>query len=291
MRKFLLLGLLFTIVQCREIEVETVKIKGSDTEVNLVLQLAEAYMENDPAASISITGGGSGVGIAALLNQKTDIANSSRELSQPEILMANQRGVHIFPHVFAADAIAIIVHPSVGVDSLSLVDLGKIYAGDITDWQQVGGKPSPISLYGRQSNSGTFIYFREKVLGKDFSPALKQMNGTAQIIEAVKNDPGGIGYAGLGYVADHDGRPREGFKVVKISKKPGEKAFSPLNLEDIKAGFYPLTRPLFQFTDGLPTGKMMAFLEFEKSEVAQKIIEQNGYLPAAEAGLVQNLGK
>ena len=135
------------------------------------------------------------------------------------------------------------------------------------------------------------MYFREKVLGKDFSPALKQMNGTAQIIEAVKNDAGGIGYAGLGYVADPNGRPREGFKVLKISAKPGGKAFSPMNLEDIKAGFYPLTRPLFQFTDGLPTGKTLAFLEFEKSEAAKKIIEKNGYLPVAEAGLVQNFQK
>ncbi len=283
--------LVLAFFSCSKRQVENITIKGSDTEVNLVLQLAEAYMDTDPAASISITGGGSGVGIAALLNHRTDIANSSRELSQPEMLMASQRGVNISPHIFAADAIAIIVHPSVGVSSLSLLDLGKIYAGDITDWQQVGGKPGTISLYGRQSNSGTFIYFREKVLGKDFSPALKQMNGTAQIIEAVKNDAGGIGYAGLGYVADQNGTPREGFNVLKISKKPGEKAFSPMDLEDIKAGFYPLTRPLYQFTDGLPTGKVLAFLEFEKSDFAKEIIQKNGYLPAAEAGLVQNFQK
>lgn len=283
--------LVLVFFSCSKRQVENITIKGSDTEVNLVLQLAEAYMDTDPAASISITGGGSGVGIAALLNHKTDIANSSRELSQPEMLMASQRGMHISSHVFAADAIAIIVHPSVGVSSLSLTDLGKIYAGDITDWQQIGGKPGIISLYGRQSNSGTFIYFREKVLGKDFSTALKQMNGTAQIIEAVKNDAGSIGYAGLGYVADQNGTPREGFKVLKIAKKTGEKAFSPMDLEDIKAGFYPLTRPLYQFTDGLPTGKVLAFLEFEKSDFAKEIIQKNGYLPAAEAGLVQNFQK
>lgn len=283
--------LILVLLSCSKRQVESITVKGSDTEVNLVLQLAEAYMDTDAAVSISITGGGSGVGIAALLNRKTDIANSSRELSQPEILMANERGVHISPHIFAADAIAILVHPAVGLDSLSLSDLGKIYAGEITDWQQVGGKPGGISLYGRQSNSGTFIYFREKVLGKDFSPALKQMNGTAQIIEAVKNDAGGIGYAGLGYVADPNGTPREGFNVLKISAKRGEKAYSPMNLDDIKAGFYPLTRPLFQFTDGLPTGKTLAFLEFEKSETAQKIIQKNGYLPAAEVGLVQNFQK
>ena len=291
MRRICGVLLIFILLSCSKRQVENITIKGSDTEVNLVLQLAEAYMDTDPAASISITGGGSGVGIAALLNHRTDIANSSRELSQPEMFMATQRGIHLSSYVFAADAIAILVHPAVGLDSLSLPDLGKIYAGEITDWQQVGGKPGGISLYGRQSNSGTFMYFREKVLGKDFSPALKQMNGTAQIIEAVKNDAGGIGYAGLGYVADPNGRPREGFKVLKISAKPGGKAFSPMNLEDIKAGFYPLTRPLFQFTDGLPTGKTLAFLEFEKSEAAKKIIEKNGYLPVAEAGLVQNFQK
>ena len=289
MRIFLLLSIVFIFCQCRKNEVETVKIKGSDTEVNLVLQLAETFMDSDPAVSISITGGGSGVGIAALLNRKTDIANSSRELTPQEILMASQRGVHLLPHIFAADAIAIIVHPAVGIDSLSIADLGKIYAGEIKDWQQLGGKPGEISLYGRQSNSGTFIYFREKVLGKDFSPALKQMNGTAQIIEAVKHDPHGIGYASLGYVSDKNGRPREGFKVLKIRSKEYGKGLSPLDSEALRAGLYPLTRPLYQFTDGQPKGKAAGFLAFEKSEIAKQIILQNGYLPAAEAGLVQNV--
>ncbi len=291
MRIFLLLSIVFVFCQCRKNEVETVKIKGSDTEVNLVLQLAETFMDSDPAVSISITGGGSGVGIAALLNRKTDIANSSRELTPQEILMASQRGVHFIPHVFAADAIAVITHPSVGIDSLSVRDLGRVYAGEIVDWQQLGGKPGKISLYGRQSNSGTFIYFREKVLGKDFSPMLKQMNGTAQIIEAIKNDPQGIGYAGLGYVSDHNGIPREGFKVLKIKAKEHEFSCSPLDTDALRSGLYPLTRPLYQFTNGQAKGKIAAFLAFEKSDMARKIILQNGYLPAAEAGLVQHISQ
>jgi phosphate transport system substrate-binding protein len=280
MGRILIFPLFLLFFQCKNRQVETITIKGSDTEVNLVLQLAEAYMATDPEVSLSITGGGSGTGIAALLNGKTDIANSSREINPHELLMARERHVFAQPFAFAADALAIIVHPSVGVDSLTINDLGKIYSGQINDWSQVGGKSGAISLYGRQSNSGTFMYFRERVLGKDFSPELKQMNGTAQILESVKNDPGGIGYVGLGYLTGHDGSLREGFRVIRLSEKTGEPAVSPLDNDLILSGLYPLTRPLFQYTNGSPSGKTLAFLEFEKSPEGLKIIAENGYLPA-----------
>jgi phosphate transport system substrate-binding protein len=284
MRPILFLPLFLLLFQCKNCPVETITVKGSDTEVNLVLQLAEAYMATDPEVSLSITGGGSGTGIAALLNGKTDIANSSREINQHELLLASQRRVMAEPFVFAADALAVIVHPSVSLDSLTINDLGKIYAGEICDWSELGGKPGAVSLYGRQSNSGTFMYFRERILGKDFSPELKQMNGTAQILEAVKSDPGGIGYAGLGYLTEHNGQPREGIRVVRLSTKSGERAVSPLDKNLILSGAYPLTRPLFQYTDGAPTGKVRAFFEFEKSPEGLKIIAANGYLPAVETG-------
>lgn len=286
---FFLLPLLF--VQCSHPQVETVVLKGSDTELNLVLQLAEAYMEAEPGVSISITGGGSGVGIAALLNGKTDIANSSREINAYETAMAYERGVQIEPFIFAADALAIIVHPSVGLDSLNLHDLGKIYAGEIRDWSQLGGKPGPVSLYGRQSNSGTFTYFRERVLKRDFSPDLKQMNGTSQILEAVKADPGSIGYVGLGYLTDNNGALREGIRVIRLARTNGEMAVSPLDQNMVYAGLYPLTRPLYQYTNGVPEGKTKTFLEFENSPAGKKIILENGYLSAREAGLAGNLEK
>ncbi len=254
-------------------------MRGSDTEVNLVFQLAEAYMARDSNVSISITGGGSGVGIAALLNGKTDVANSSRSLTRPELALARARGKALVAHVFAADALVVIAHPSTGVDSLTLEQLGRIYAGDIRDWAEVGGRPGRISLYGRQSNSGTFVYFRDKVLGRDFSPALKQMNGTAQIVESVMRDPCGIGYVGLGYVAKADGSVRQGICVVRLKANAQSPAASPLDDEALRLGHYPLVRPLYQFTNGQPKGKVKAFFEFEASPLGQQIIIENGYLP------------
>lgn len=279
MSRLMFFPVMLLFLQCNNRHVETITVKGSDTEVNLVLQLAEAFMATDPDVSISITGGGSGTGIAALINGKTDIANSSREINRYELQLAAQRDVGARPFIFAADALAIIVHPSVGVDSLTFNELGKIYAGEIRDWSAVGGKAGAISLYGRQSNSGTFVYFRERVLGRDFCPELKQMNGTAQILEAVKNDPGGIGYVGLGYLTENEGRLRNGIRVLGISRQPGEPAVSPLDIQLILDGHYPLTRPLFQYTNGEPSGKIRAFFEFEKSEEGLRIIGQNGYLP------------
>jgi phosphate transport system substrate-binding protein len=267
---------LFTVTCGRQQQVERITIKGSDTEVNLVLHLAEVFMDQHPGVSLSIAGGGSGVGIAALMNGKTDIANSSREITPEEISFALQRGVRIVPNVFAADALVIVTHPAVGVDSLTMEQLGKIFSGKISDWSAVGGKPGRISLYGRQSNSGTFLYFREKVVGRDFSPKLKQMNGTAQIIEAIKHDIGGIGYVGLGYVTRPDGALRAGLRIVQLKATGTSPALSPLHAD---GGKYPLLRPLYQFTDGGPSKTVQAFFEFEASPQGQRIILENGYLP------------
>lgn len=291
MCRALFLPLVILFFQCSQQHVENITLKGSDTEINLVLQLAEAYMETEPGVSISITGGGSGVGIAAMLNNKTDIANSSRELSTYESALARERNIQIEPFIFAADALAIIVHASITLDSLTLDDLGKIYAGEIQNWSQVGGGTSRISLYGRQSNSGTYMYFRERVVKRDYSPDLKQMNGTSQILEAVKADPGAIGYVGLGYLTDSEGKVREGIRVVRLSRTPDEPAVSPLDRALVKNGLYPLTRPLYQFTNGVPEGKIKDFLEFENSPAGKKIILENGYLSAREAGLAGNIEK
>lgn len=276
---------------CTQRNIETITVKGSDTEVNLVLQLAEAYMDSDPEVSVNVTGGGSGVGIAGLLNGRIDVANSSREINGHELQLAKERQMSIEAFVFAADALAIICHPSVSLDSLTLNDLGKIFSGEIQNWQQLRGNDGLISLYGRQSNSGTFMYFRERVLGKDYAPSIKQMNGNAQILEAVKADPNAIAYIGFGYLTDEHGALRPGIKVLKLAPKSGQPAVSPLDRMAIKAGLYPLTRPLFQCTNGSPAGKVQAFYAFEKSEAGQKIIAKNGYLPAAEAGLAFNSGK
>ncbi len=291
MRFLLKLIPLILLTGCVHRNIETITVKGSDTEVNLVLQLAEAYMDTELDVSVNVTGGGSGVGIAGLLNGRIDVANSSREINAYELQLAEERQIAIESYVFAADALAIICHPSVSLDSLTLNDLGKIFSGEIQNWQQLDGSDGLISLYGRQSNSGTFMYFRERVLGKDYAPSIKQMNGNAQILEAVKADPNAIAYIGFGYLTDESGALRQGIKVLKLAAKSGQTAVSPLNRMAIKAGLYPLTRPLFQCTNGEPAGKIRAFYEFEKSEAGQKIITKNGYLPAADAGLAFNSRK
>ena len=288
MRRAPIFLLIFSLAACARRDLETIVVKGSDTEVNLVLQLAEAFMDTDPAVSVSVTGGGSGVGIAALLNGRATVANSSRELNAHELALAAERQVAIEPFAFAADALAVICHPSVPLDSLCLADLGRIFSGQTASWQPSG---QPVSLYGRQSNSGTFMYFRERVLGRDYAPALKQMNGNAQILEAVRADPNAIGFIGFGYLTNESGALRAGIKVVRLAAERGQAAVSPLDRAAVGAGLYPLTRPLFQFTDGAPTGKLRAFFEFEKSAAGQAIIAKNGYLTAADAGLASNLNR
>jgi len=169
MNRTLLLFLLALTASCRFAPqgVEHILIKGSDTEVNLALSLAETYMKRDSMISIAVTGGGSGMGIASLINGKTDIANSSRAMKPKEIELANERGIKPVPIVFAVDALALIVHPSLSVDALRVSEIGGIYRGDITNWQEVGGPDQGITIYGRQSNSGTFVFFRDSVLRAD----------------------------------------------------------------------------------------------------------------------------
>ena len=264
---------------CAHRSAHSLIIKGSDTELNLVLELAEHFMDNDPSTSISISGGGSGVGITALLNQRTDIANSSRALNDEEVALAGKQGMRLVSTVFASDALAVIVHPSVGISQITLENLGKIFAGEIKNWKELGGKDGLISLYGRQSNSGTFMYFREKVLGRDFSNTLKQLNGTAQMLESVKQDANGIGFVGFGYLFGQNGDLYPGIQVLGLQSNAQTEAVSPLNRNAILSGMYPLTRPLYQITDGPPSGSALAFIQYELSKAGQEVVLRSGYLP------------
>lgn len=259
--------------------VENLIIKGSDTEVNLALSLAENYMETDPYISIAVTGGGSGAGIAALINGKTQIANSSRAMNEEEIALANERGVQPMPIVFAVDAIALALNSESNIDSLSIAQIGAIFRGEIKNWKEVGGADMEVSLYGRQSNSGTFVYFRENILKADYAQSLKQMNGNAQIVEGIKNDPAGIGYVGVGYVVDQNGKVTEGIKVLKVKKDEQYLAYSPALTQNIINGYYPLVRPLFQYTNNKPQGKLRDFMRYCLSESGQKVVQESGFFP------------
>ncbi len=276
---FILLLVLVTGCERKEPGKAAIQIKGSDTEVNLVQRLAEVFMEKTPDVSIAVTGGGSGTGIAALINKQTDIANSSRAMKDVEIKQAKDKGVDPVAIVFALDGLALITHQSLSVDSLTLDEVAKIFKGEISDWKELGAPDLQISLYGRQSNSGTFVYFRDEVLKGDYSKYMKMMNGTAQIVEAIKQDRAGIGYVGIGYVVDSKGKVMNGIKVIKIAKNVNLPAVTPLDPENVKTGLYPISRPLFQYTNGIPTGEILEFIKFELGEKGQKIVSSGGYYP------------
>lgn len=269
-------------------EVENILIKGSDTEVNLALSLAETYMSATPNVSIAVTGGGSGAGIAALINGKTNIANASRPMKQEEIALAKARKVRPIASVLGMDAIAIVVHPQCQVKQLSLKQLASIYRGDIRNWKKLGGSDAEISLYGRQSNSGTFVYFRDSIVRAEYAPGVKQMNGTAQIVEAIKNDVHGIGYVGVGYILGKSGAHHSGVKILAISRSSQQKAFLPSDVKNIESGDYPIIRPLYQYTDGQPKGNLQLYLQYCLSPEGQALVKANGYFPVSEQYLLQN---
>ncbi len=258
---------------------EIIVVKGSDTEVNLALALAETYMAKDPHVSIAVTGGGSGAGIAALLNDKTDVANSSRPMTPAELKLADKRNVQPIPIIFAVDAIALIVHEQLPIDSLTLEQTANIFNGKITNWKELGGGDLTISLYGRQSNSGTFVFFRDSVVKAEYAPHHKQMNGTAQIVDAIRHDQASIGYVGVGYVKNEDGKLVNGLKVLHIKRSERRVAVSPMLTENIIQGDYPIVRPLFQYVNGIPTGKLDEFIQYGLSETGQQIVAKNGYYP------------
>lgn len=259
-----------------------IQVKGSDTEVNVVQRLAENFMKKNPGYNIAVTGGGSGVGIAAIINKTTDLANSSRPMKDSEIAQAKANGVNPIGVVFAVDGLSVIVNPKNTVKSLTMDQIGQIYRGELTNWKQVGGPDLPITLYGRQPNSGTFVFFREAVVRGDYSNKMNQMNGNAQILEAVKKDAGGIGYVGIGYVVDDAGKTDPGIQVLEVAKDSGSKPASPLKMENILSGAYPLTRPLYQYFDGNNRAKVEAFIKFELSPEGVAIIKKDGFYPLTD---------
>ncbi|MEO0080904.1 MAG: PstS family phosphate ABC transporter substrate-binding protein [candidate division WOR-3 bacterium] len=250
-----------------------VLVKGSDTMLNLTQRLAEAFSAVQPDISVSITGGGSGVGINAITNGECDIANASREIKSKEISTARANGVNPVGIVIAIDGLSVIVSEKNSVEKLTPEQIGAIYRGEIKNWNQVGGPNKKISLYGRQPSSGTFVFFRDAVVKGEYSVAMRQMNGNAQIIEALKTDEGGIGYVGVGYL-----REATGVKAVAVRNAKGEYV-SPLDEKKVEAGLYPLTRPLYQYTSGKPKGNARKFIEFELSPKGQEIVKQEGFFP------------
>ena len=255
-----------------------IQIKGSDTMVNLVQILAEEYMAQNPGASLAVLGGGSGTGITGLINQTCDIADHSREWKQKGIDQAWEKGVTPRFFVIAVDGLSIIVNEKNNLDKLTMAQVGALYRGEIKNWKALGGPDKGVSLYGRQSNSGTYTFMQEHVLGnKNYSTDMKEMNGNAQIIESVLQDEGGVGYVGVGYLYDKDGKIRSGLKILNISKEPNGQAYSPLDKAAVDSKKYPVSRPLYQAVNGKPGGEIAKFLMWETGPEGQKIVEREGF--------------
>lgn len=253
---------------------DTIKIKGSDTEVNLAVLMAEQFHDKKPGLLVSVSGGGSGLGIASLLNGNADIANSSRSIKKSELELFEEKGIEVDSLAFAQDAIAFVVSENLPIDSISTETITYILNGEFENWSALTALEKPITIYGRQSNSGTYDYVKQS-LKIDFSPDAMQMNGNAQIIEALKVDGSGIGYVSAGYVLNGNAK---GLKILTVYKGKS-KAISPMDEKAIASGEYYFQRPLFQYYRKVDYQKIKTFLDFEQSATGAKIIQRSGYYP------------
>jgi phosphate transport system substrate-binding protein len=256
---------------------QTIENKGSDTLVNLALAWAEAYMATYPEVRISVTGGGSGTGIAAMINGTVDIANASRAMKSEEITAAEANGISPVEFTIAGDAIAVVVHPSNLVDQLTLAQISDIYTGEITNWSQLGGEDRPIVLLSRESNSGTYVYFLENVVRMGdkesdllFSPDTLLMPSSEGISAEVRQNPNAIGYDGLGYVTPDQ-------KMLAVAQDAQEAYVLP-SLETVNDGSYPISRPLYMYTAGEPAGPIKDYLYWVLSD-GQALVSELGFVP------------
>ncbi len=260
---------------------DTIVNKGSDTIVNLALAWAEAYRAEQPQVSIAVTGGGSGTGIAALINGTVDIANASRQIKPEERQEAEANGIDPVEFVVARDAIAVIVNPANPVGQLNIDQISDIYSGKLDNWAQLGGDDRPIVRLSRETNSGTHVYFLEQVLRKGdpddatlFSPDTLLLPSSEGIIAEVRDNPNAIGYDGLGYVTEE-------VKVVAVAEQPGGAYVLP-SIQTVNAGRYPISRDLYMYTAGEPSGAIRAYLDWIVRERAQAIVSELGFVPAAQ---------
>lgn len=259
----------------------SIQQKGSDTLVNLALAWAEAYMRLHPEVRISVTGGGSGTGIAALINGTVDIANASREMKPEEIAEAQKNGHTPKEYIVAWDAIAVVVHPSNPVDGLTLQQVSDIYTGKITNWRQVGGENRPIVLLSRESNSGTYVYFLEHVvrLGDPksdalFSPDTLLMPSSEGISAEVRQNPNAIGYDGLGYVTPDQ-------KTLAIARDAAGPFVLP-SADTVNDGTYPIARPLYMYTVGEPSAPVRDYLNWILGD-GQRLVAGLGFVPLRQS--------
>jgi phosphate transport system substrate-binding protein len=252
--------------------------KGSDTIVNLALAWAEKYQTSHPQVRISVTGGGTGTGLSALISNSLDIANASRQIKPEEIDKAKANGVNPHEFIIARDAIAVVVNPSNPINQLTIQQISDIYSGKINNWKEIGGEDRPIVRVSRESNSGTHVYFLERVLrqGKKddktlFATDTLLLPSSQGITAEVSENPNAIGYDGLGYVTSD-------MKVVGVADGAG-KPYSKPSVETVNNKTYPIARDLYMYTPGEPKGEVKAYMDWLYTPEAQKIVAQLGFVP------------
>jgi len=261
---------------------QLIQNKGSDTLVNVAQAWAEAYQTFEPSVVVAVSGGGSGTGIAAMINGTVDIANSSREIKEEEMEMARAQGRNPVEHIVGYDALAVFLHANNPLNEISYSQLKAIYAdgGRIEKWTDLGVEVpgcsgQTIVVVSRQNNSGTYAYFREEVLdNEDFRLGTRDMHGSKDVVDLVENTPCAIGYSGLAYRVEH-------VKMACVARNDGETCVSP-SVATASNLSYPIARSLLMYTNGEPEGATAAYLDWIKSLVGQFIIMEKGYAPVGD---------
>jgi len=247
---------------------QSIVIKGSTTVLPIAQGTLEAYMKKNPGVQISLSGGGSGEGIKALIDKTTDIATSSREIKKEEIALAETKGVKPFAHVVANDALIPVVNPKNKVSNLSIDQLSQIYQGKITNWKEVGGEDLKIVVISRDSSSGTFESWDHFVMKKaKVTPKAQMLASNGALVTAIAKNRYAIAYLGLGYV-------NKSVKPLQVDGMMG-------SVETALSKKYPMSRELYMYTNGEPTGDVAKFIAFVKSAEGQKIVVKEGFVPLA----------
>lgn len=260
----------------------SIQNKGSDTLVNVAQAWAEAYREVNSEVAVAVSGGGSGTGISAMMNGTVDIANASRKMKEKEVALAQKNGIDPIEFIVGYDALAVYVHKDNPIESISIAQLADIYGeeGTVTKWSQLGvtlpdGVDDEIIRVSRQNNSGTFVYFRDAVLGKgkNYKLGSVDMHGSKDVVETVHKTPSAIGYSGLAYATDE-------VRMVPVSSNGGAPVQASVATASDRT--YPIARPLFMYTAGEPTGAVKEYMDWILSPTGQKIIEEKGYAPVSQ---------
>ncbi len=256
----------------------SIQIKGSDTMVNLGQAWAEKYMEKNPGDFVAVTGGGSGTGLSSLISGSCDIAMSSRLIKEKEIAIAKKKGIEPYEIKVALDGLAVVVNPSNPVNKLTTDQLAGVFSGRIAGWKELGGKDEKIVILSREVNSGTHVYFKEHVLRKndadsreEFSPGALMLSSSQAIADEVAGNTSAIGYYGMGYISKKQ-------TPVAVAKDAGSEYVEPI-VANVINGKYPISRPLYVYTNGAPEGLVKKFIDFVLSEEGQGIVLATDFVP------------